>query len=216
MLACPCQVVGGPLEPRPRPSDYAAHVQLAKLGIGAEYLVRSLQAGGQTIVLPSYLVVEVALYPARGEQLLVQATQFALRLNGSKRPLMPQAPPLVAAAVKYPDWERRPELVVGGNLGDAGVVIGGRQPVERFPGDPRARTSRLPAPQTSPEQIAGLDKEPQIPPEQLVVETALPEGVITAPVAGYLYFAYKGKPGKIRSLELIYTGPAGEARLRLI
>jgi len=199
------------LEPRPRPGDYPAHLQLAKLAVGADYLVRSFTARQQTFVLPSFLVIEVALYPAPSSRLLVQAGQFSLRINGAKRALMPQPPGMAAAELKYPDWEQRPEVVLGGGVGNAGIVIGSRQPVERFPGDPRARTPRLPAPQ----QGAGSEKEPEDRPEQLVVEAALPEGETSGPVAGYLYFPYKGKPGKIRSLELLYQGPAGQFTLRL-
>lgn len=48
-------------------------------------------------------------------------------------------------------------------------------------------------------------------PEELVVQTALPEGSRRGPVSGYLYFAYKGKTASIKTLELLYE----DAVLRL-
>jgi hypothetical protein len=49
-----------------------------------------------------------------------------------------------------------------------------------------------------------------------VNEYALPEGSTASPVSGYLYFAFKGKPASIRSLELVYKKTGGnEVTLRL-
>lgn len=207
---------GAGVDPRPMPNDYPAHVRLEKAALGAEYMVHSFSAQGQTFLVPGHLVIEAAVYPGRDQRFMVAASHFTLRVNGRKALLSAQTPGMVAAALKYPDWERRPELVVGGGIGDTGVIIGGRQPVERFPGDPRPGQRRLPAPPRAPAEGAGVEKQPQPRPEELVIEAALPEGESAHPVAGYLYFAYKGKTRAIRSLELIYKGPAGECVLRLI
>jgi|YNPNPStandDraft_1061719.scaffolds.fasta_scaffold04088_3 hypothetical protein len=204
----------GGLDPRPSPKDYPAEAKLAAAALGAEYLARGVAARGRTFLLDGYLVIETAMYPERGRSLAVSAGHFTLRVNGKKAALAPQTPGMVAASLKYPDWERRPELTVGGGVGDAGVIIGGRRPGERFPGDPRPRQTRLPEAPRVPAQT-GVDREPAPSPEEVVVEAALPEGETAQPVAGLLYFAYRGKTKGIRSLELLYNGPAGQCALRL-
>jgi len=51
---------------------------------------------------------------------------------------------------------------------------------------------------------------------QIKVEKAsLPEGDRPLPEAGLLFFPYHGQGDKIKSVELIYSGPAGKATLTL-
>jgi hypothetical protein len=50
---------------------------------------------------------------------------------------------------------------------------------------------------------------------QRVRKAALPEGDRALPVAGLLFFQYKGKEKSIRSIELVYAGAAGKATLNL-
>jgi hypothetical protein len=188
------------------------------VALGAEYLVRSLFVRGQSFLTPDYLVVEVAVYPPKGEALEVSSGEFTVRLNGKKQLLFTQSPGFVAASLKYPDWERRRTVEVSGGVGDTGVVLGRPETVERFPGDPRPRQTRLPAPPkvSAPQDPSGLDKPEPVRAEEAVVEVALPEGKAAGPVSGYLYFAHKGKLKSIRTLELLYGGPAGHAILRLV
>src|ERR1017187_7069936 len=51
--------------------------------------------------------------------------------------------------------------------------------------------------------------------EQKVQKATLPEGDRALPVAGLIFFQYGGKTKGIKSLELIYEGPAGKATLTL-
>jgi hypothetical protein len=50
---------------------------------------------------------------------------------------------------------------------------------------------------------------------QRVQRAAIPEGDRALPQAGLVFFPYRGKAQGIRSVELIYTGPAGETTLTL-
>lgn len=194
--------------PKTRPEDYPAHAAAGKLRLGADYTVHSFSARGRTFVADAYLVVEVALYAPRGEEVMVSTSRWTLCVNGKKQPLAPQAPQFVAASLKYPDWQNTRTLEA-----QAGPVILGRPvPVERFPGDPTARR-RLPPRAPEPEDPSGAEKTPEPKAEEVVVETALPEGTQRLPVSGYLYFAYRGK---VKSVELIYDGPEGRAALRLL
>jgi hypothetical protein len=43
----------------------------------------------------------------------------------------------------------------------------------------------------------------------------LPEGDRALPAAGLIFFQYGGREKSIRSIELIYTGPAGKATVAL-
>jgi hypothetical protein len=207
-LPCPAGV-----PERPKASGYPAQATLPGLALGAEFMVRSVAGPDRTAIVRDYVTVEVALYPAAA--LDVRSGQFTLRVNGKKPMLFAQTPQFVAAALKYPDWERRPELTASGGLGDAGVVLGRAPPVERFPGDPSAR--RGPQAPRAPEADGrgGYDAPPKMTPEELVVAAALDEGERRSPLAGYLYFAFRGKPGSIKTLELLYDGPAGKAVLKL-
>ena len=210
-------LIGAGLDPRLKVTDYPVHAKLNKVSLGAEYLVRSFSGEGRIFVAPHYLVVEVALYPSAEEPLMVAIEHFTLRLNGKKQVLFAQAPGFVAASLKYPDWEPHPKLEAGGGIGDTGVIVGRPEPVERFPGDQRPRQTRLPRPPQAPsdEDRSGLDNQPGARVEEVVVQNALPEGKAGAPVSGYLYFPYKSKTKTLRSLELVYQGPAGVLTLRL-
>jgi hypothetical protein len=199
--------------PKASAQDYPVRAKLEKLAIGAEYLVHSFSSGREMFIAKDYLVVEVALFPAKGENVPVNASHFSLRVNGRKQALSPQAPEIVANALKYLDPNTSTGLQPTAQLGP--VVLGQPRPVERFPGDPNAQTGRLPprAPEESP---SGQDKEPPVKAEELVVQAALPDGEHHGPTSGFLYFPYRGKVSRIRSLELVFASPAGSTTLPLL
>ncbi len=197
-------------------ADYPAQARAGKLDLGAEYMVHSFSGHGQMHVARGYLVVEVALYPPRGEEVNVSSGAFSLRINGKKRAVLAQSPGMVAASLKYPDWERRPRLEAGGGLGNTGVIVGRPEPVERFPGDPRTRYP-LPRPPRAPEpeHPGGIERREAPTAAEIAVQSALPEGPARAPVSGFLYFPYRGKARSVKRLELLYEGAEGEAVLKL-
>ena len=206
------------IEPRDEAAAYPVHVELKGISVGAEFLVHSVSGRGKTFAVDGYLVVEVAIFPAHGKEILVNAGNFSLRLNGKKKNvLMPQTPGMVAASLKYPDWQDRPRVEAGAGVGDIGVLVGGPADRERFPGDPRPGQRRLPAPPRAPvpEDPSGSEKPEPVRADELVLEAALPEGERKSAAAGYLYFAYRGKTKSVRSVDLLYSGPEGPATLRL-
>lgn len=210
MMLCTAALAQHGVAPRPKASDYPVHAAAGGAGIGAEYLVRSVGGERDMFVVDDYLVVQVAVYPAPGQRLDVSAGHFRLRINGKNKDLrLPQTPGMVAASLKYQDWERKPNLQVGGGVGDQTVILGRRRQTPRFPGDRRESDTRLPGPVSSTEQAGGSDT-----PQERVVETALPEGQTAGPIAGHLYFAFPGKPKKIKSLELLYDTGERRASLR--
>ncbi|MFN7932860.1 MAG: hypothetical protein U0R19_06005 [Bryobacteraceae bacterium] len=205
-------------EDRHKATDWPSHATLTKASIGAEYMVRSVMHPDGNVVVRDYLMVEVAVYPNAREEFVVSHQHFTLRINGKKAAIFPQTPGMVAASLKYDDWEMRPHVIAGGGAGNTGVVLGRPQQTERFPGDPAGR-NRLPKPPTAPEpeDRSGLekDKAPKAKPDEIVVSAALQEGPVSKPRRGYLYYAQKGKGESFKKVELIYSGPAGEAVISL-
>lgn len=190
---------------------------LPKAELSAEYMVHSVLYEEQNALVRDYLCIEIDFKPAKGQSLTLSADQFHLRLNGKKQLLFAQAPQMVAAGLKYDDWEQRPTMVAGGGMGNGGIVLGRPQQTERFPGDTREAQRRVPggiprAPE--PENRSGQERV-VVKPEEIVVKAALPEGPIRTHVKGYIYFAFKGKPSSLKRVELLYTGPAGETSLLL-
>jgi hypothetical protein len=204
--------------PKDKAADYPVHATAGTTAIGAEYLVHSIPSGTQTFIASDYLVVEVAVFPALGEPIEVGASNFTLRLNGKKEGIHPDVPGVVAASVKYPDWEQRKNVEVQGGVGDTGVVIGRPPVVGRFPGDPRPQQSRLPrAPKApAPDDRNGMEQEQPASAEDVITQKALAEGPAEKPVSGYVYFRYRGKIKSIKSLELIYESKSGPVTLKLL
>lgn len=206
-LLCIGLAFGQALDPKPKASDYPVHAGAADVEIGAEYMVRSF-GGEKMYIAPDNLVVQVALYPLHKRTLRVDARSFRLRVNGRNPEILADSPGMVAASLKYPDWQRRPELVAGAGIGGADVILGRPRQVGRFPGDSRPIENRLPPP---PSTGAGGVPRPEAEPVDaaaLAVTQALPEGEIRVPVTGYIYFPFQGKLSKVKSVELLYyAGP---------
>src|SRR5450755_1453759 len=98
MLLClPGLVLGQGTEPKRKPDDYDVHAQARGAVVGAEFMVHSFSRGEQSYVAQDYLVVEVALFPPKGETLAVQNGNFQLSINGRKQLLQPQPVTMVAA-----------------------------------------------------------------------------------------------------------------------
>jgi len=195
-------------EHKPKPEDYDVHAHATVLGkpveVGAEFVVHSFSAGEESYVAPDFLVVDVALYPAKGDTLQVSLSQFLLRVNGKKQPLMAQPAQLVASSLRYPEWQNRPHVEAGGGMGGMGVGIGQPRPTN-IPGyPPQPGTTTRPPIDVPKDNPGGLDPRQRAKPEDLVVRTALPAGEFQKPISGFLYFSYKGKVASIKSLELLY------------
>lgn len=194
-------------EHKPRAEDYPVHTEVMVLGkpvqVGAEYMVHSFSAGEEAYIAPEFLVVEVALFPAKGEALQVSLAQFLLRINGKKQALVPQDAQLVAASLTRPEWRSGPRLEGVAGMGGMGVGIGQPRPATIPQMPPPPGTPRNP-PQVPQDNPGGIERRERIKPEELCVRTALPPGEYRKPVSGFLYFAYKGKASSIKSLELLY------------
>jgi hypothetical protein len=200
VLAAALAYAQGGTEPKPKPEDYEAHGSGKAASLGAEFLIHSFSGRGQMYIADDYLVVEVALYPPKGEAVEVNAGQFTLRVNG-KRPLLTVPASMVAGSFQHPEWQPRLEGSVG--AGPADVIFGRPRP-STDPGNPVPGRRPPRAPDDDPP--GGIEREARVKPEELVVETALPTGRYSGAVSGYLYFPYKGKASGIKTVELVYDG----------
>jgi hypothetical protein len=198
--------------PRSKASDYPVHISLPTMEIGAEYLVHSIPGEKGDYFAKEYLVVEVAISPTRKESLRISSGRFMLRIN-NKSAIIAQSAGVVAAALKYPDWEQRPQMTA-----QAGPLIYGAPQSGRFPGDP-TQPRPLPTPRgTDPADSINGQKEPNLPIEEAISRAALPEGLTAEYVKGCLFFRFEGKLKSIKSLDLIYDvgGDAPPAMIRLL
>lgn len=198
-------------------TDYPVHADVGTLSIGAEYLVHSIPAHSQTFFARDYLVVDVAVFPGRQEPVEIGNNTFTLRINGKKEVIFRDTPGFVAASLTYPDWEQHRQAEVQAGVGDAGVTIGRPPVIGRFPGDPTPRQSRLPpalkAP--TPEESSGIEQDAPQSVDEALAQVALPDGPVSKPVAGYLFFHYRGKAKSIKSVDLLYEGKQGSVTLKL-
>jgi hypothetical protein len=198
-------------KPKPTAAEYPVHAKTADMTVGVEYMVRSF-ASDQIMLADDYVVAEIAVYPAESSGVQLDIRKFTLRIN-KKQVLLAHSPEMVAASLKYPDWRQKPQMTLGGGLGDQGVILGGPQRTSRFPGDGRAE-SRLPAPPQAPAAGAPVEKEP-VNITELVQKIALPEGLTRFPVSGYLFFPYTGKLKSLKSVELLIETESEPIVLRL-
>lgn len=199
---------------KPKISGYPRMMKLDKADVGAEFHAHTLPVGEGSGKSPlfagDYLVVEIAIYPAPFVRMQVNPSHFTLRLNG-KKVVEPQSAGMVVRSMKN-TRTITPVLVIGSGPGE--VTVGEPQRQPRFPGDPTG--SRQPRPSPVPEEEhPGVEKVPEPKIEELVPERELRNEVVDKPVAGYLFFPYEGKLKALKSIELIYDGPAGKGKVAL-
>src|ERR1035438_4009156 len=123
-------------EPKPKAEDYEVHAGTRTAAIGAEYMVHSFSRGDKAFLAKDYLVVEVALFPPKGETIEVQNSDFSLRINGRKAMLLPEAVSMVAGSLQHPEREQpKPAGEIDAGAGNAEVILRGppRNP-NPFPG----------------------------------------------------------------------------------
>jgi len=196
-------------------AEYPIHLALGERTLAAEYMARSIPVPGGSLFTDEYLVVDVAFFGAKYDSLALSASNFTMRMNGKKTPILAQSPGVVAGSLKYGDWSR-PRLEAGAGLGNAGVVLGRPAPVERFPGDPTVRHPTIPQVPAANPSAPGVETEQAVPVEQQIERAAFQEGERKLPASGLLFFPYRGKPGSVKKLELEYEGPAGRGVVTLL
>lgn len=189
---------------RQSPAEYKAHAPLTpQTTLAADFLGRTVPAPNSSFVVKDYLVLEIALFT---RDFAFNTGHFSLRLNG-KSPVLPQTPGMVAASLKYANWENQRGVVATAGAGNAGIILG-RDTASRFPGDRRVPTPPPGSP-TRAEVETGAE------PWDAVAQLAWDDGPVHGPAAGLLYFPYSGNLAKLKTIELVHHAPTGDTRLNL-
>lgn len=177
-------------EPRQDATKYPAHAMVGGVSIGASLLsAEDVHNMFVSDVSKCCLVVEIAVYPPKDKPLNVSLNDLALRLGGDSA-LKPSSVKIVAAGIQTKSGSGRDVTVTpthsinydtgrgydpvtgqaAGVTDTSGVIVGiGRG-----------------------ESNASRDKD-RITMETELNEKALPAGLATEPIAGYVYFAVSPK-----------------------
>jgi hypothetical protein len=185
------------LPPRASPSDYQAHGDAGSVTIAAEFKGHAIPTAKLLLNSEDYICVELALYGPAGTRTKLSIDDFSLRVNGAKKPLPSQSDVLVFHSVRDPEWEPEVKVEKGSKTSIGGGGKGGQEA-----GAP---------PPLPPKPPIELQRSWS----KTVQQSVLTEGDRTLPQAGLIFFKYGGKTKGIRSLELIYEGPAGKATVAL-
>ena len=181
------------LPPRAGPADYQAQTQAGMLNIGAEFTGHSVPTADGTYTTEDFVVVEVGVFGPPQARTQLSIGDFSLRINGKKIASPAQPYELAFRSLKDPEWEPPTKTE-----SKSKTSLGGDGGADNPP----------PAPVHMPIELRRAM-------EQRVQKAAMLQGDRALPQAGLLFFEYRGKTQGIRSLELIYSGPAGSATLPL-
>ena len=184
---------GKGLAPRAAPADYPAQAQVGQVTLAAEFKGHSVPTATRPFTTEDYVSVEIGVFGPPDGKARITADDFSLRINGKKNPLSVQPYGTVASSLKDPEWVA-PDA--GEKKSKSGVNTGGQG------GEPPPTPAKMPF---------ELQRAMQVE----VKRAILREGDRTLPQAGLLFFEYRGKTEKIKSLELLYSGPEGKATLNL-
>lgn len=180
------------MPPRATPADYQAQGHVGPVTIAAEFMRHSVPTPQSVYSTEDYVVVETALFGAPQSRLTISDSDFSLRINGKKKLFASQPYELVAHSLKDPSWAPpKPAEKPKTSFGGGGDTDSGPPPPVHVP---MSVTHAM---------------------DQNVEAAVMPEGDRALPVAGLLFFEYRGKDKGLRSVELVYDGPAGKAKIDL-
>jgi len=188
----PAEIQGLPV--RASASDYQNQEKVSKFTIAADFVGHSVPTIQGPLSSEDYVTVEVAFYGEPGSKLKLSFEDFSVKINGKKSPIPSQQYGLVMKSLSDPEWI--PPVVEekskGGGLSTGGGGAAGS--------DPKPAPPKMPFP---------LRRAM----EQRAQKAVLPEGDRSLPVAGLIFFPYRGKDQSIQIVELTYAGADGKATL---
>jgi hypothetical protein len=192
---------------------YATHAEAGGAMVGATLLTpKDVRKAFTTDLNHCCLVVEVALYPAKGKAINVSSDEFVLRLAGTETAVKASSAEVLAAQLQRKNSNQPAVMPVGeAHVGyESGIdpLTGQRiHGVETGVGvgvavghDPAAASA------SAARDRAATELE--------LAEKALPEDTVTTPVAGYLYFSLS-KADRKAAHELEYTLDGQKVLLKL-
>ena len=180
------------LSPRAAPTDYQAQTKVGAFTLAAEFDAHGVPTPEAVYSNEDYVMVEVAFYGPADKPLRVAQSEFSLRINGKPAAAEPFA--RTFGSLKDPNWEPPSSA---SKAGKTSLGTGGDNQNDPPPSPPK------------------MPFEMKRTMQQRVQKAELPEGDRMLPVAGLLFFSFRGKAESIRSLELLYDGAAGKVALPL-
>jgi hypothetical protein len=195
--APPLVVEGKGLPTRGAATDYSAHAQAGAVTIGADFTGHNVGTQEGFLTTADYVVIEAGLFGAPGAKLMLSIDDFSLRINGGKKILPRQPYELVVKSLKDPDYEEPATNKTSKTVVNSGGKADGV--------DPNA----------PPPAFIPVPFEVRHGWELRVKRDSLPIGDRPLPQAGLLFFLYGSGTKGIRSIELMYSGPAGKATLSI-
>jgi hypothetical protein len=189
------------LPPRNTAADYQAQAKAGTVTLAAEFAGHSVPTPQGTFSTEDFVTVEMGVFGPPEAHVTLSADDFSIRINGKKVPSPSQPYALILKSLKDPDWVP-PDAGEGGKSKSKGGLTGSGGGEKGGGDDPPPAPAKMPL-------------ELQRAMAQKVQKSVLPEGDRALPVAGLLFFPFRGKTDSIRSMELIYSGSAGKVTLAL-
>ncbi len=186
----PGEVQGLPV--RAGAADYQNQAQVGTLMLAADFVGHSVPTIQGPLSSEDYVAVEVAFLGGADTKVKISFQDFSVRINGKKTVISSQQYGLVMKSLSDPEWI---SPVVEESKSKGGISTGGGGG-----GDPKPSAPKMPFP---------LRRAM----EQRAQKSALPEGERPLPIAGLIFFPYRGKDQSIQIVELMYAGGAGTATL---
>jgi hypothetical protein len=179
------------VRPRGTAAVYASQVQTETATVAASVLTpEQVKQRFAFDVSKSYVVVELAIYPVAGHPAVVQDGDFRIRLSNQSELVDPVEAATVAANIQQKNTPARSTVgrpvysEVNAGYGRGTDPYTGRPVSSVYLGGGVATASPDPNPYPAP---GGFPEDRALLEEQLW-HRSLPEGSVTQPVAGYLYF----------------------------
>jgi hypothetical protein len=180
------------MPPRATPTDYQAQTKVGGYTLAAEFAAHGVPTPEAVLSNEDYVTVEVGLYGPADKPLKLSQSEFSLRVNG--KPVASEPYARTFGSLKDPEWVA-PDAPAAKSK--TGIGTGGDN-----------NSDPPPSPAKMPFELRRTM-------QQRVQKASLPEGDRTLPVAGLLFFSFRGKAESIRSVELSYDGAAGKVVLPL-
>lgn len=192
--------------PRVSAAKYRSHAENEGLSLGAEFLPKKQASKVFAADVNSCcLVVQVAVYPEKDDAVDLSLFDFSLVELKTDNSVRPESPTTVAAKLEQKkNPPRGVGVVTSGAVGyESGTYI---DPVTGQPvhvhGVSTSTGVGVSNGSSVPADIADHDREMI---ERELYEKGLPEGKVSVPVAGYLYFALPNAQ-KNAKYQLVYSG----------
>jgi hypothetical protein len=182
------------MPPRASPADYQAQGKAGAVTIAADFAGHSVTTMDAVYSSEDYVVVEVAFFGAPDAKLKLSAEDFSLKLKDKKNALSTQPFAYLTRSLKDPEWQ--PPEDKEEKKSKTGINTGGGGDNE---------------PKVAPKMPLELRRKMEL----RVFKSVLPEGDRALPVAGLIFFQYRGKTQNMKDMELVYSGPAGSVSLAM-